>query len=196
VTRQRVASPAVSWCHYACGHRSPSCLMGRAWCGRCRCRAREVDWPSLGVQSSGGPDDFGYTWDDSTPFNWIEATGGAKLQFSGPASGPIDIEFEFNFYENSCAKLYVSRDGLLSFDPAPRPAYDPIPSPTPANNHIAPYMTTLEMSWTGSTLASGVHILHGGKAPTCHLFGTVARHADSGARPIGLRRAHLSSSAL
>jgi len=31
---------------------------------------------------SGGPDDYGYTWDDSGAFSWIDATGGTHTGLS------------------------------------------------------------------------------------------------------------------
>ena len=30
-------------------------------------------------QDSGGPDDFGYTWNDLEPLNWIDASGGTNI---------------------------------------------------------------------------------------------------------------------
>ena len=53
-------------------------------------------------QDSGGPDDFGYTWNDWEPLNWIDASGGTNTGISGTTdhAGPIDIGFPFKFYEN------------------------------------------------------------------------------------------------
>jgi hypothetical protein len=124
----------------------------------------------LASQDTGGPDDFGYTWDDSVPFNWIEATGGTKLEFSNRVSGPVDIGFPFKFYENTYTQLRVSQNGFLSFEPSPYPyLYGPLPSPHPPNDDIAPYGISLELSGEGSTPASGVYVLRGGQAPVRYL---------------------------
>ena len=34
-------------------------------------------------QDSGGPDDFGYTWNDWEPLNWINASGGTNTGING-----------------------------------------------------------------------------------------------------------------
>jgi len=124
----------------------------------------------LAAQDTGGPDDFGYTWDDSVPFNWIEATGETKLEFSNWVSGPVDIGFPFEFYENTYTQLTVSQNGFVSFESSPSSyLYSPLPSPQPPNDYIAPYRSTLEISGEGSTAASGVYILQGGQAPVRYL---------------------------
>ncbi|MBC7228326.1 MAG: hypothetical protein H5T61_14025, partial [Thermoflexales bacterium] len=39
-------------------------------------------------QATGGPDDFGYWWDDSVGFNWIDAvSGGTDTGMSGSSYG-------------------------------------------------------------------------------------------------------------
>jgi hypothetical protein len=120
-------------------------------------------------QDTGGPDDFGYTWDDSVPMNWIEATGGTKLEFARSVAGPVDIGFPFKFYENTYAQLWVSQDGFLSFDPNPWFNYERMPSPALPNNLIAPYRAWLEATGEGSTPMSGVYVLRGGQAPVRYL---------------------------
>ncbi len=52
----------------------------------------------LAPLDTGGPDDFGYTWDDSVAFNWIDATGGTNSGLTGDDqwTGPIDIGFNLS----------------------------------------------------------------------------------------------------
>ncbi len=33
--------------------------------------------------STGGPDEYGYTWDDSLSVNWIDASGGMEYRYTG-----------------------------------------------------------------------------------------------------------------
>ena len=62
-------------------------------------------------QDSGGPDDFGYTWNDWEPLNWIDASGGTNTDISSStvSAGPIDIDFPSKFYQNTRSQLYISR---------------------------------------------------------------------------------------
>ncbi len=77
--------------------------------------------------ATGGPDFFGYTWDDSSltyPFAWkeINATGTRVLPETpgGTADdqvvGPLNLPFNFKFYENTYNQIYVSANGLIGFD--------------------------------------------------------------------------------
>ena len=56
-------------------------------------------------QTTGGPDDYGYTWDDSVPLSWINATGGTDTGMSGfsynQKTGPIALPFAFKYYSKS-----------------------------------------------------------------------------------------------
>jgi len=70
-------------------------------------------------EGTGGPDTFGYTWDNSVPFGWIDATGGTDTGMSGSswgqAVGPIPLPFPFNFYENEYGAVYIAAAGFLAF---------------------------------------------------------------------------------
>jgi len=76
----------------------------------------EVD--KSGPADSGGPDDFGYTWSDNVPLNWINASGGTDtgIDSSTDHVGPVDIGFPFKYYENTYSDLYISRHGFLAFN--------------------------------------------------------------------------------
>jgi hypothetical protein len=113
-------------------------------------------------QSSGGPDTFGYTWNDFVPFNWINTSGGLDTGISNvtASSGPISIGFPFRFYENSYTQLYVSRNGFLAFNNQYLTrTQSRVPSPGLPNNVIAPY-------WNPISFVNGyVRTLQGGSAP-------------------------------
>ena len=68
-------------------------------------------------QETGGPDDFGYTWDDTVAMNWIDASGGTDtgLNSSTDHVGPVGIGFPFKYYENTYSQLYISRFGFVAF---------------------------------------------------------------------------------
>ena len=75
-------------------------------------------------ERSGGPDAFGYRFDDSdTPggptFSWIDVrtSGGSLIPMSGDDanSGPFPIGFSFPFYGSNFSAFRVCTNGFLSF---------------------------------------------------------------------------------
>ena len=108
----------------------------------------------ISPQATGGPDDFGYTWNDSVPLNWIDATGGTDTGMSGSGSGrkvgPISLPFPFKYYENTYTSLYIAASGYLAFtDERTWPSQGRIPSPGKPNNVIAPYWTPIYIGTGG-----------------------------------------------
>ena len=68
-----------------------------------------LDEPPL----TGGPDAFGYTWDRTVPFEWIDATDGVDVPWTVDVSrGPYDIGFPFSFYGQVYTKFYIAK-GML-----------------------------------------------------------------------------------
>lgn len=123
--------------------------------------------PPLGTtgvapQATGGPDDFGYTWDDSVPLSWINASGGTDTGINSSTDhvGPINIGFSFKYYENAYAQLYISRFGFVAFnDNNIYNSQSRIPSPEKPNDVIAPH-------WVPAYDVNGyVRYLRGGTAP-------------------------------
>jgi hypothetical protein len=62
---------------------------------------------------------FGYKYSTVSFDPGIDITGQGPLTFQDPDddyAGPIDIGFGFKFYENTYSQIYVSTDGLISFE--------------------------------------------------------------------------------
>lgn len=119
-------------------------------------------------QGTGGPDDFGYTWNDTIALSWIDATSGTDTGMSGSSSnqktGPIPLPFSFPFYENSYDELYIAASGYVGFtDDGAWPWQPSIPSVAIPNNLIAPYASPFELSPAGP--AGRVFYKSGGTAP-------------------------------
>ena len=123
---------------------------------------RAAEGMELAPQSTGGPDEFGYTWDNSAPFNWIDASGGNETGLNSTIDhvGPVNIGFPFKYYENTRSQLYISRFGFLAFnDDGIYRRQSSIPSQEKPNDVIAPY-------WVPVGNVNGyVRYLRGGVAP-------------------------------
>lgn len=124
-----------------------------------------VSAQTASASSAGGPDNFGYTWDDSLALNWIDTSGGTDTGLTGDSSGnatsSITLPFSFKYYENTYNQIYIAASGYLGFtDYGDWPAQERIPSTSEPNNIIAPY-------WSPTTIGAGswVHYMTSGSAP-------------------------------
>ena len=124
------------------------------------------DWKQaqlLSPQSIGGPDIFGYAWDDTIPPSWIDTTGGTNtgLSGSGGNTGAITLPFPFRYYDNEYSSVYITSSGYLSFhNTGITNDQDYIPAASQPNDVIAPY-------WTPTYIPAGawVHYQSGGTSP-------------------------------
>jgi len=122
-------------------------------------------------QETGGPDDFGYTWDDTVAMNWIDASAGTHTGLShgdwgASVTEAIPLRFDFQFYENSYMSVYISSAGAVGFDQdslayVTRTGY--VPSPGNPNNFIAPYLAPLTVNM--NAYQGKVYYLRGGEEP-------------------------------
>jgi hypothetical protein len=63
-------------------------------------------------------DKFGYVWSEAA-YTWTDITGQGALTFNDRDdgyAGPVPIGFTFPFYEKNYTQLYVSTDGLVTFE--------------------------------------------------------------------------------
>lgn len=125
---------------------------------------RLIDAESYVPQASGGPDDYGYTWNDAVPLGWISTSGGVNTDLTdrnNNHSGPIDIGFPFKYYENVYDRLYVSLFGFVTFTDTSNwwNSQSRVPSAEQPNDLIAP-------QWVPIDRVDGyVRYLRGGVAP-------------------------------
>ena len=123
---------------------------------------RAAEGMELAPQSTGGPDEFGYTWDDSVPLNWIDVSGGIETGINSNIDhvGPINIGFPFKYYENTRSQIYISRFGFLAFnDDGIYNSQSRVPSAEKPDDVIAPHWVP------GYTLNGYVRYRRGGVAP-------------------------------
>ena len=123
---------------------------------------RTVTWakaaPDVGVllapQASGGPDDFGYTWDDSAVYNWIDTTGGTSVVLrDDDRGGPFPIGFTFSFYGQSYTQFYLDSNGYIGFDISQTASYyynSRLPLESRPNNLVAPFWDDFDPSSGGT----------------------------------------------
>jgi hypothetical protein len=80
---------------------------------------RGIEFPSPSLLAMGGPDAYGYQWDDAVAYNWKEVAGATPVVFTGSGddgfAGPIPLGFNFPYYEHTYAELYISMNGYVSF---------------------------------------------------------------------------------
>jgi len=120
----------------------------------------------LALQATGGPDDFGYTWDDSVIFDWFDATTWTDTGIGGDTivAGPFYLPFSFQFYEKTYTHLYVSKHGYVGFtNDGMTDSQQEIPDGDWPNSVIAAYWAPLLVNEDG--YAGRVYYTTGGIYP-------------------------------
>ncbi|MDX5348343.1 MAG: T9SS type A sorting domain-containing protein [Hymenobacteraceae bacterium] len=113
---------------------------------------------SLFAQTSGGPDQYGYTWKNSNDptgpaFNWIDITNTGTLVTGlddDNSSGMFPMGFNFKYYWVDVNQVKIGSNGWLSFNNIGNIAHGFPSIPTADNNAniIAPFMADLNLSDT------------------------------------------------
>ncbi len=110
--------------------------------------------PRPGILGSGGPDMFGYKWQDSDEpggpiYNWVDITSvGTHIPFSSYTSGqnlgPYPIGFDFPFYENTFNEFRVCSNGWVSFtSTSTDSSNDPLPTSGAPENLLAAFWDSM-----------------------------------------------------
>jgi len=101
------------------------------------------------IVSGGGPDFFGYRWEDSNDpdgpaFEWIDASGGSNIALAGDdfVTG-IPLGFAFRYYGSVFAEIGVGSNGWLSFNGSGGGYPTQVPTPDFFAGAIAPYARDL-----------------------------------------------------
>jgi hypothetical protein len=105
---------------------------------------------------SGGPDAFGYRWQDNDggggpTFNWIDITGyGTRVTGLGDDNnvGPFNMNFEFPYYWYMVNRMWIGSNGYISFSSNANFAHPfaGIPTPAAPNDLIAVLTGDLDFS--------------------------------------------------
>lgn len=106
--------------------------------------------------STGGPDEYGYTWIDSDEsggpsYSWIDASSGTDVSGLGDDNvvGPFEIGFEFPYYWYGVTEFYVGSNGYIAFHDngliahQGTPAFPYFPTEDPPNNVLGPWVDDL-----------------------------------------------------
>jgi len=89
--------------------------------------------------SVGGPDAFGYTYNDTVSYNWVAASTDTGISGDDEISGAVNIGFNFPFYGINYSQLYFNTNGGITFGSGSYEygSFD-IPNTNAPNNLIAP----------------------------------------------------------
>ncbi len=126
----------------------------------------ETDKPGSGAEpyytkidkSSGGPDNWGYSWIDSDEsngpqFSWIDITsvGTSVTLDDDDSSAAIPTGFDFPFYENIYSSLNITSNGILTFGGGSTARTNTtMPDNNQPNNMIAMWWDDLDPSAYGN----------------------------------------------
>lgn len=123
------------------------------------------------VNATGGPDDYGYSWQEQG-VDWKDATDGGTLtnlssaEWYPDVSSAIDLGFDFKFYNYTYSSIYISAAGAVGFDYYGL-TYETgtgyIPSADDPNNFIAPYLAPLTVN--SGAYTGRVWYARGGSSP-------------------------------
>ncbi len=89
----------------------------------------------------GGPDGFGYTWDDSIAYNYETAT--TALGQGDYDYDVVSIGFNFLFYGQTYSQITIASDGVVHFDGATYISGENTTLPTGSARLIAPFWDNL-----------------------------------------------------
>ncbi len=112
------------------------------------------------TRDSGEDGTFGYSWIDSNEpngpdFDWIDITGsGTEIDFNSDdqMSSPINIGFDFPFYDDTYSSLQVCSNGFISFNGTGASEWTniSIPLSDDPDNFIAPFYDDLSPQNSGT----------------------------------------------
>lgn len=98
---------------------------------------------TVAPQATGGPDEFGYSWDNTASYSWVDTSGGSTVSMRDDDwTGPFNIGFTFNFYGQNYTSFYIDSNGYLGFDDTQLNSYYAnamLPDPARPNDLIAPF---------------------------------------------------------
>lgn len=109
------------------------------------------------VATVGGPDGYGYTFDDSVTYDWIDIknTGTQILSDDDDSSVRVPIGFTFEFYGTSLEFVDVMNNGIIA-DISPTPEYTWV-NPPLENNLLADYNIDMLISPYWDDLSTDVN---------------------------------------
>lgn len=114
---------------------------------------------AVGLAATGGPDSFGYTFDDSTSttgptYDWIEIsnTGTQVLPWSDDeVARDIPIGFLFNYYATAYSHVAISNNGLVFSGASSGQWFNEPIGQSMAHGFIAPFWDDL-VTWDGGSI--------------------------------------------
>lgn len=138
-------------------------------CGKTYRKLLQREASSIVPQTVGGPDAFGYTYDDTVAYNWVAASTNTGITGDDEVSGAMNIGFSFPFYGINYSQLYFNTNGGITLGSE---SYEyggfSIPDADAPNNLIAPFWEDLVVGTPDNSGA--IFYAQGGTAPNRYFF--------------------------
>lgn len=107
------------------------------------------------LDTSGGPDAFGYRWNDNLAYNFVDTTVGTWTRVTGLGddnfAGPFNLGFSFRYYYYNVTQFWIGSNGYIAFNAANIASPFPtIPSSASPNDFVAGMCSDLNFLGTGN----------------------------------------------
>lgn len=131
----------------------------------------------VGMLATGGPDAFGYVWDDGVAYEWLNGTSLIPGSACDDCVFTVSLPFPVTFYGNTYTTIYVSTNGFASFTDALSDfTNDAIPNSSTPNALLAAL-------WDDLVVQDGIYTATYGFSPNRKFvieWRNVRRYAGSG----------------
>lgn len=130
------------------------------------------------LRAIGDTDEYGYAL-STAAYSWVDAVSGGTntgIMSDYEQVGPIQLPFDFPFYENTYSNVYIAGPGYLTFSEQWVDGQSEIPDSNEPNNVIAPYWAPNDYPNEGGT--GQAYYMTGGVEPNRYFLVEYYRMSD------------------
>jgi len=132
---------------------------------------------SAAPQATGGPDEYGYTWNDSWRSRGLMQLTGTDTRMSGSGSQAVGVSlpFSFKYYENTFNSVYIVGAGYLGFSSSSWYSQRHIPSPTTTQQRDRALLDSHYLNSAGQPGACIIRAVAASRIATLWSSGTMSK---------------------